>query len=51
MYRKLIACLLVFFLFCSSAYASTSSGSALDYGIAPTSIYFGTYLKGSLLQI
>lgn len=30
MYRKLIACLLVFFLFCSPAYAASTSGSVYD---------------------
>lgn len=37
MYHKLIACLLVFFLFCSPAYASTSS-SAIDWQVAPMSL-------------
>lgn len=37
MCRKLIACLLVFFLICSPAYASTSS-SALDYQVMSMSL-------------
>lgn len=37
MFRRLIACLLVFFLFCSPVYASTSS-SALDYHAMPMSL-------------
>ena len=40
MYRKLIACLLVFFLFCSPAYASTSS-SALAFQVSPLSLNDG----------